>query len=83
VHFSAAVPNFSWLECRTSPAEMHLGFDSSEFFPVQPRLEGACYLVPGAPGLGIEVNEELIKRQTFKFWQAPNLKRRDGSVTNW
>jgi galactonate dehydratase len=62
---------------------MHLGFDSSEFFPVQPRLEGACYLVPGAPGLGIEVNEELIKRQTFKFWQAPNLKRRDGSVTNW
>ncbi len=83
VHFSAAVPNFSWLECRTSPAETHLGFDSSDFFPVQPKLDNAWYVVPDAPGLGVEVNEALLKQQTFKFWQAPNLKRRDGSVTNW
>ena len=47
------------------------------------QLEKACYVVPDTPGLGVEVNEELIKRKTFKFWQAPNLKRRDGSVTNW
>ena len=31
----------------------------------------------------IEVNEELIKQQSFRFWQAPMLYRRDGSVTNW
>ncbi|WP_411034046.1 mandelate racemase/muconate lactonizing enzyme family protein [Shinella sp. BYT-45] len=83
IHFSAAVPNFSWLETRSSPAETHLGFDNSEFFPVQPRLEGAHYPVPDAPGLGIEVNEALIARQSFAFWEAPHLKRRDGSVTNW
>ncbi len=82
VHFSAAVANFSWLETRSSPAEHH-GFDNTEFFPVQPRLEGAVYKVSDAPGLGIEVNEELIKQQSFKFWEAPHLKRRDGSVTNW
>ena len=35
------------------------------------------------PGLGIEVNEDLIKQQSFKFWEAPHLRRRDGSVTNW
>jgi len=83
VHLSAAVPNFSWLETRTSPAETHHGFDNSEFFPVQPKLEGASYPVSDAPGLGVEVNEELIQKQSFKFWQAPMLQRRDGSVTNW
>ncbi len=83
VHFSAAVPNFSWLETRSSPAETHLGFDNSDFFPVQPRLENAHYPVSDAPGLGVEVNEELIKKQSFKYWQAPMLQRRDGSVTNW
>jgi galactonate dehydratase len=83
VHFAAAVPNFSWLETRSSPAETHLGFDSSEFFPVQPRLKGAVYPVSDAPGLGVEVNEELVRKQEFKFWQAPMLNRRDGSVTNW
>jgi len=83
LHFAAAVPNFSWLETRASPAETHLGFDSSEFFPVQPRLHEAHYPVSDAPGLGVEVNEKLIQAQTFKFWEAPHLKRGDGSVTNW
>ncbi|GHA18369.1 galactonate dehydratase [Devosia pacifica] len=83
VHFAAAVPNFSWLETRASPAETHLGFDNSEFFPVQPKLEGSHYPVSDAPGLGIEVNEALIANQSFAFWEAPHLKRRDGSVTNW
>ena len=82
VHFAAAVANFSWLETRTSTAEQ-LGFDNSEFFPVQPRIEKAHYPVSDAPGLGVEVNEELIKQQSFKFWEAPHLKRHDGSVTNW
>jgi galactonate dehydratase len=81
VHFGAAVANFSWLETRAP--ESKLGFDNSDFFPVQPRLEGAYYPVSSAPGLGVEVNEELVKQQSFKFWEAPHLKRRDGSVTNW
>ena len=82
VHFCAAVANFSWLETRTSTAEQ-LGFDNSDFFPVQPRIEKAHYAVSDAPGLGVEVNEELVKKQSFKFWEAPHLKRNDGSVTNW
>jgi len=35
------------------------------------------------PGLGVEVNEERLTAESFKFWEAPHLKRRDGSVTNW
>jgi len=81
VHFGAAVANFAWLETREP--ERGLGFNNTEFFPAQPKLVGADYLVSDKPGLGVEVNEELVKQQSFKFWEAPHLKRRDGSVTNW
>ncbi len=83
VHFAAAVPNFAWLETRSAPTETHLGFDSSEFFPVQVKLDGADYPVPDAPGLGVTVDEERVKREAFRFWEAPHLHRRDGSYTNW
>jgi len=82
VHFGAAVANFAWLETRTTQYEK-LGFDNSEYFPVQPRLEGAVYPVSDAPGLGVEVNEAAIQRESYKFWEAPHLHRKDGSVTNW
>lgn len=81
VHFAAAVPNFAWLETRAP--ELGLGFDNDEFFPVQPKLNGAVYPVSDAPGLGVEVNEDLLARQSFSFWEAPHLRRNDGSVTNW
>ena len=83
IHFSAAVPNFAWLETRASPAENYMGAGESPLFPVQPRLEGATYPVPEGPGLGVEVDEAAVEAQSFKFWEAPHLKRRDGSVTNW
>ena len=38
---------------------------------------------PTCPGLGVEVNEAAVQAQSFRFWEAPHLKRRDGSVTNW
>ena len=81
IHFAAAIPNFCWLETR-SP-ERGLGFDNDDFFPVQPKLAGAVYPVSNAPGLGVEVNEALLAKQSFAFWEAPHLRRNDGSVTNW
>jgi galactonate dehydratase len=80
VHLAAAIPNFAWLETRVPEAK---GFDSAEYFPVQPRLDGADYPVGDLPGLGVEVNEEAIRAQSLRFWEAPHLRRRDGSVTNW
>ncbi|HBJ32610.1 MAG TPA: galactonate dehydratase, partial [Dehalococcoidia bacterium] len=44
---------------------------------MQPKLEGTRRPVPDGPGLGIEVNEELIREETFKFWESPHLSRRD------
>lgn len=83
IHFSAAVANFSWLETRASPGELYHGFGDETIFPVQPRLRGAVYDVPEGPGLGVEIDEAAVKRQAFKFWEAPHLRRTDGSITNW
>ena len=66
IHFSAAVANFSWLETRASLGELYHGFDNAEIFTTQPMLNGAVYDVSDAPGLGVEVNEDLVKQQTFK-----------------
>ena len=83
IHFAAAVANFAWLETRSSPAEEAHRFDDAEIFPQRPGLDGAVYRVDDRPGLGVEVDEERVKKQTFKFWEAPHLRRADGSVTNW
>jgi galactonate dehydratase len=83
IHFAAAVANFAWLETRASPAETYLGFYDTSIFTQQPALEGAVYPVGNAPGLGVEVDEAAVQKQSFKFWEAPHLRRRDGSYTNW
>ena len=83
IHFGAAVANFAWLETRASPAENYMGQFNSPIFSTQPVLDGATYPVGDAPGLGVEVDEEAVKAQDFKFWEAPHLRRNDGSVTNW
>jgi galactonate dehydratase len=88
IHLGAAVANFAWLEVRVTQTEnLYYGQagvnDAEALFPVQPILEGTSFPVPTTPGLGIEINEEAAESQTWKFWEAPHWKRRDGSVTNW
>ena len=81
VHLSAAIPNLSWVEVRTTPTE-HLGFDNPTIFPVQVRLDGARYPVPMGPGLGVDVDEDYVARQEFQMGKTEFLRRRDGSITN-
>lgn len=81
-HLAAAVPNFAWLEVRVSPTEPGR-FSDPDIFPTQLTQEGPRLLIPDTPGLGVEVDETYIRQQEFKFWEAPHLRRRDGSYTNW
>lgn len=82
VHFSAAVPNFAWLETRQSSVEQ-LGFHDPDIFPQQVQMDGPVYIVPDGPGLGVEVNEDIIRQQIPEHAEPPHLRRPDGSVTNW
>jgi galactonate dehydratase len=82
VHLSAAVANFSWLECRATPTEQ-LGADNTDLFPQQVTLDGPRYVVPDTPGLGVDVDEELVAENEFRFSEPPHLHKEDGSYTNW
>lgn len=82
MHLAAAIPNFAWLEMRLSPTEQG-GYYDPDWFPTQPVLDEYRLLVSDEPGLGVEFNEERAKRTPFTFWEAPHLRRPDGSLTNW
>ena len=80
IQLGAATPNFAWLEERSPEPGFRFNPD---LFINQPVLEGVWHRVKDEPGLGIEFNEEIALAQTFEFWEAPHLRRRDGSHTNW
>lgn len=82
VHLAAAVPNFSHLESRDSPVEQ-LPTSDSEVFTERLQLEGNAYPVPTKPGLGVEVNEEVLQEMSVRLWEPPRVWRPDGSYTNW
>ena len=77
LHFAAAVSNYAWLEERTQ--DYMFGPD---LFPEQPMINGTRFPLPTGPGLGVEFNEEAAS-ETFEFWKAHHLHRRDGSYTNY
>jgi galactonate dehydratase len=83
VHFSAAVPNFSWLECRESPGEQLKRY-VSDIFIKRPRLEGAHYVIPEEPGLGIEIDEDALRKAgECRFLEPVHPRKKDGSRSNY
>ena len=80
-HLATAIPNLAWMEIRRSPTE-DLGFYDDALFPVQPEQDGPRLLITDAPGLGVEVDESRLSAAAPR-WNAPQLRRRDGSVQNW
>jgi len=81
VHFSLAVPNFSWMEVSAGSTEDPGDRNDATVFPEQVRRVGPNYPAPEAPGLGVEVNEAALNRP-FEFWEPGRMVRGDGSYTN-
>ena len=82
IHFGAVVPNFSWLEYNRSRYRPQPALER-DLFPAQPELSGSAFPINTSPGIGIEVNEALLRSERFRHWNPPALRRLDGSVTNW
>ncbi len=80
IQVCAAAPNVAW--CEVAPYDSDRS-DHDKFFINRPVDINCEYAVGDVPGLGIDVVEELIKEQSFKFWEAPRLYKPDGSYTNW
>ena len=81
VHMAAATPNFAWLETWRSPFQSDAHEDDS-VFKSELKFADARFAVPDAPGLGIDVVEDRLD-EAFRHWEAPHLRRKDGSHTNW
>ena len=81
LHLAAASAQYAWLEER-GPEGIAL-FDR-EMFPVMPDLDGVTYAVPDGPGLGVEFDPNApLAKEPLELWEAPHLRRPDGSYTNW
>ena len=81
LHLAAASAQYAWLEDRGSEGLNH--FDR-EMFPIMPLLDGVTYAVPDGPGLGVEFDPEApLAKEPLQLWEAPHLRRPDGSYTNW
>ena len=82
VHLAAAVPNFSHLESRESPVE-ELPVVDTDVFTKRLEMESNAYPTPNEPGLGVDVDEEVLKEMSIKLWEPLRLWKTDGSYQNW
>lgn len=55
----------------------------ADIVPVQPEWKDGYMLPPTRPGLGVELDREAARKHPFQLRGLPELRRQDGSVTNW
>jgi len=82
VHYSATVSNLALMETHQGPFSP-FGWHDESIFPKQVKLEGAAYKMTDDIGLGVEVDEEAFAASVPADAEAPHLRKRDGSITNW
>ncbi len=80
IQFCAAIPNVAW--CEVSPYESRSG-DRNRLFDNAPEEKQGEYVVDDTPGHGVDVDEKAVASQSFEYWEAPRMKKPDGSFTNW
>lgn len=55
----------------------------TDVVPVQPEWKDGYLLPPTIPGIGVEFDREAAKKHPFQQRELPQLRRLDGSFTNW
>lgn len=74
VHLGLAIPNFGIQEHAEFPPEIE------DLFHGTPVLRDGYLHVSDAPGLGIEIDDERLKRYPYRPSYVPIIRRRDGSL---
>ena len=78
LQFNMATSNFGVQEQPRKPGDV-LG----DVVPIQPTWEDGYMIPTGLPGLGIEFDREAAKKHPMQSRELPQLRRLDGSFTNW
>lgn len=78
LQLNLATPNFGVQE---QPRKT--GTVLTDVVPVQPEWKDGYLLPPTIPGIGVEFDREAAKKHPFQQAELPQLRRLDGSFTNW
>jgi galactonate dehydratase len=78
LQFNLAVSNFGVQEQPRKPGTM-----LTDVVIGQADWVDGYMLPPAKPGLGIEFDREAAKKYPFRMAELPQLRREDGSFTNW
>jgi galactonate dehydratase len=78
LQLNLATPNFGVQE-----QPRRTGTVLTDVVPVQPEWADGYLLPSDRPGLGIEFDREAAKKHPFQMTELPQLRRADGSFTNW
>ncbi len=78
LQLNLATPNFGVQEQPRRTGEV-----LTDVVPVQPEWEDGHLLPPDRPGLGVEFDREAARAHPFQLAELPQLRRLDGSFTNW
>jgi L-alanine-DL-glutamate epimerase-like enolase superfamily enzyme len=78
LHLNLTLPNFAVQELPRKPAE-----SLSDVVFNAPQWDDGYLLPSDAPGLGIEFDRDAIGNYPFEITEIPQLRRVDGSFTNW
>ncbi len=78
LHLNLSCPNVGVQELPRRPNET-----MPDVVLGQPEWVNGYLLPPEKPGLGIEFDREAIQQYPFEITPLPQLRREDGSFTNW
>jgi len=78
MHLNMCTPNFGVQEQPSRP-----GTFLTDVVTGQPEFEDGYILPSDRPGLGIEFDREAAAKYPFRQREMPQLRRDDGSFTNW
>ncbi|MEM7033769.1 MAG: mandelate racemase/muconate lactonizing enzyme family protein, partial [Chloroflexota bacterium] len=78
LHLNLACPNVGVQEQPQKPGTM-----LTDIVLNQAQWDDGYLLPPTAPGLGIEFDREVAKKHPYQPFERPQLRRLDGSYTNW
>ncbi|PDM26094.1 galactonate dehydratase [Candidatus Bathyarchaeota archaeon] len=76
VHFAASIHNFTLQEYVPFRAE-------DPIVKTRVKLVRGYLEIPERPGLGVELDESLLSKSSFRPFDLPTLEREDGSVADW
>jgi mannonate dehydratase len=77
LHFDLAIPNFGVQEYMRHTAE------TDAVFPHEYNFENGMMHPGDAPGLGVDIDEELAARYEYKRAFLPVNRLEDGTMFNW